>query len=215
GFLFAMKAWQLITHDPSSPTYRRLREPLAGPRDAYGLFRPTREVRAAWLRTLEVARRLGARLLLFQCPARFTPTPEHVANLRAFFTMAERELGGRGGELRFLWEPRGRWTPEQAGAVAAELGLVPVYDPLAAGAPAWPPGGPAGAGGVPPLAYFRLHGIGGYRYRYTDEDLERLLRRCREAEAAGAGEVFVLFNNVSMLEDARRFRRLLDSASAP
>jgi uncharacterized protein YecE (DUF72 family) len=28
GFEFAMKAWQLITHEPSSPTYRKLRMDL-------------------------------------------------------------------------------------------------------------------------------------------------------------------------------------------
>ncbi|MBX5465251.1 MAG: DUF72 domain-containing protein, partial [Clostridia bacterium] len=212
GFLFAMKAWQLITHDPSSPTYRRLREPLEGPPEAYGLFRPTAEVRRAWLRTREVARRLGARLLLFQAPARFDPVPEHVARLRAFFRLTEAERDG----LLFLWEPRGRWTPALVGALAAELDLLPVTDPLAPGAPPWPPGGPrrgaTAAGwrrGVPRLAYFRLHGVGGYRYRYTDADLERLAERCRQAEEAGAEEVLVLFNNTAMLEDARRFRARL------
>lgn len=213
GFLFAMKVWQLITHDSSSPTYRRLREPLEGPPGAYGFFRPTPEVRSAWLRTLEVARHLGAYLLLFQCPARFTPTPEHIDHLRAFFHAVE----GERDELFFLWEPRGRWTPELVGALSAELGLIPVYDPLAPGAPdrspglPGPPGGtgrPTAGGartGVPRLTYFRLHGIGGYRYRYTDKDLERLRERCRQELERGAEQVFVLFNNVSMLEDARRF----------
>ena len=28
-FIFCMKAWQLITHTPASPTYRRLRSPIA------------------------------------------------------------------------------------------------------------------------------------------------------------------------------------------
>ncbi|MFQ5896116.1 MAG: DUF72 domain-containing protein, partial [Nitrospinota bacterium] len=28
SFEFAVKAWQLITHPPSSPTYRRLRKPV-------------------------------------------------------------------------------------------------------------------------------------------------------------------------------------------
>jgi len=28
GFEFTMKAWQLITHEPRSPTYRRLREKI-------------------------------------------------------------------------------------------------------------------------------------------------------------------------------------------
>jgi len=50
--------------------------------------------------------------------------------------------------------------------------------------------------------YYRLHGRDGYRYRYTDTDLQTLAGRC-------AGEVYVLFNNIAMWEDARRFAALL------
>ncbi len=49
GFEFALKAWQLITHEPTSPTYRRLRKKI-GPTETayYGHFRPTVEVFEAW-----------------------------------------------------------------------------------------------------------------------------------------------------------------------
>ncbi len=48
GFVFSLKAWQLITHTPASPTYRRLKTPVPPERHAaYGSFRPTAEVRAA------------------------------------------------------------------------------------------------------------------------------------------------------------------------
>jgi uncharacterized protein YecE (DUF72 family) len=54
------------------------------------------------------------------------------------------------------------------------------------------------------LRYFRLHGIGGYRHRYTAEELERLhLLPPKEALTC------CLFNNVSMFEDARRFQEAL------
>jgi uncharacterized protein YecE (DUF72 family) len=44
-FQFCMKAWQLITHTAASPTYRRLRSPLAAnDRDAVGSFRQTKQV---------------------------------------------------------------------------------------------------------------------------------------------------------------------------
>src|SRR5919205_4518702 len=51
-FEFTLKAWQLVTHDATSPTYRRLRRPLsdAERRDA-GSFRLTPIVREAWRRT--------------------------------------------------------------------------------------------------------------------------------------------------------------------
>jgi uncharacterized protein YecE (DUF72 family) len=191
GFRFAMKAWQLITHPPSSPTYRRLREPLPGPPDAFGWFRPTPEVREAWRRTLEVARELGAEVVVLQCPASFTPTDPHVADLRAFCSAAPRD------GVVLAWEPRGAWPLRLVEELCRELDLVHCVDPFVARE-------------VPgPLAYYRLHGRGGYRYRYTDDDLAELRRRCLAALGAGAREVWAMFNNVAMLEDARRFRALL------
>ena len=57
GFEFALKAWQLITHEASSPTYRRLREELSPQqRREAGAFRQNPTVMYAWRRTLECAR---------------------------------------------------------------------------------------------------------------------------------------------------------------
>ncbi|HXF56011.1 MAG TPA: DUF72 domain-containing protein [Actinomycetota bacterium] len=194
GFVHTMKAWQLITHSPASPTYRRLREPLRGSPDAYGSFRPTPEVQEAWRRTLEVALALEARVVVFQCPASFRPTERHVADLRGFFERAPRD------GLALAWEPRGGWPPELVRELCVELDLVHCVDPFS---------GREVHGG---FAYWRLHGVGGYRYRYTDDDLRALLGRCREALEAGRAPVYVLFNNLAMLEDARRFRALLREA---
>src|SRR3954452_22427189 len=104
GFEFALKAWQLVTHLSSSPTYRRLKRPLTEEqREGAGFFRPTEAVRDAWEVTRECARALKARAVLFQCPASFKPTTENVENLRRFFDGVER------GRLVFAWEPRGGW----------------------------------------------------------------------------------------------------------
>jgi len=188
GFEFTLKAWQLITHEPSSPTYRRLRMEIpAGKRDRYGSFRPTDEVSAAWERTREIADALSARIVLFQCPASFTPTEEHVANMRAFFGSLDR------GGLIFVWEPRGKWADEEVKALCRELDLVHCVD-LFKRQPAYGD-----------FAYFRLHGVTGYRYRYTDEDLRRLLGWCQKFD-----KVYCLFNNVSMWEDALRMRGLVE-----
>jgi uncharacterized protein YecE (DUF72 family) len=51
---------------------------------------------------------------------------------------------------------------------------------------------------APVSCYFRLYGIGGYRYRYWDEGLERLAEWCE-------GRTFCLFNNMNMAKDADRF----------
>lgn len=75
GFEFTLKAWQLITHTPKSPTYRRLRTPVpAGREGNFGSFKPTDEVFEAWRRTREIATLLRTRVVVFQCPASFAPT---------------------------------------------------------------------------------------------------------------------------------------------
>ncbi|MHC4573974.1 MAG: DUF72 domain-containing protein [Planctomycetota bacterium] len=55
-FEFTLKAWQLVTHEPSSPTYRRLKIPLSETqKKQLGAFRWTDAVRRAWQKTLEIA----------------------------------------------------------------------------------------------------------------------------------------------------------------
>ncbi len=180
GFEFALKAWQLITHPSTSPTYRRLREKI-GPAKRYGFFRPTDEVFAAWDRTADLATALEARLVVFQCPASLTPTAEHFDNMRAFFHRARRD------SLVFLWEPRGEWEDHDIARLCRGLDLVHCVDPFKRQ--------PVTGG----LAYFRLHGIRGYRSQYSDDDLSRLVEWC-----AGYENAYCLFNNMSMLEDATR-----------
>ena len=187
-FEFALKAWQLITHEPTSPTYRKAELRIAAEkRDRYGSFRPTDEVFSAWERTREIAQALEARVVVFQSPASFTPTEEHIANMRAFFREAER------GRMIFAWEPRGEWGDEEIEGLCRELDLIHCVDPFKR-LPVY---------GAP--AYFRLHGITGYRYRYTDEDLGQLLEWCRRFK-----EAYCLFNNTSMWEDALRMKGLVE-----
>jgi uncharacterized protein YecE (DUF72 family) len=197
GFEFTLKAWQLITHEATSPTYRRLREELSQQqRREAGAFHLNATVMYAWRRTLECARTLGSRWVLFQCPARFAPTRANKANLRRFFHEIKPELLSSNGArlLECVWEPRGEWEAEDVRELCEEVGLVHGVDPFHQS----PLAGPFG--------YFRLHGRTGYRYRYSDQDLEQL------REMAGKhASCYVLFNNISMLEDARRFQRLARS----
>jgi len=187
GFEFTVKAWQLITHEPTSPTYRRLKTPIPEPQKAlYGSFRPTDDVFEAWSRTVSVARALEARVVVFQCPVRFTSTKQHTENLRVFFRTADR------AGFVMAWEPRGDWPPALIRDLCQELDLVHVADPLKQA--------PQSEG----IRYFRLHGLTGYRYLHTDEDLRAIATQC----ISGA-PTYVLFNNLFMAEDALRFRRLL------
>ncbi len=196
-FEFTLKAWQVITHEATSPTYRRLREKLSDQqRRQAGAFRLNSTVMMAWERTLECARLLGSSLILFQCPARFTPTEEHKTNLRSFFCEVRRSKASThsGGGPTLVWEPRGAWTPEEVRELCDELSLVHGGDPFAQTLP------------ERGLGYLRLHGRSGFRYHYTDGDLADLLTLARQHSPC-----YVLFNNISMLEDARRFRALASS----
>jgi len=94
-------------------------------RDRYGGFRPTPEVIEAWERTRAVALTLEAPIVVFQCPASFTPTLEHIAHLRTFFERVER------AGLLFAWEPRGNWPEETVAALCRDLDLIHCVDPFA------------------------------------------------------------------------------------
>lgn len=188
GFEFTLKAWQLITHEASSPTYRRLRRPLgAEERRACGGLRTTPVVLGAWERTLECARLLRASAVLLQCPRSFRATPENADRLRGFCTTVARPEG-----VRLLWEPRGAWPAELVRDLCRELGLVHVVDPL------------ADTTVTPEQTYLRLHGVTGARHVHTDAELAAVA-----GALPAAGTAYVLFNNLPRVDDARRFRALL------
>lgn len=188
-FEFTLKAWQLITHRPSSPTYQRLSHPIpeGSRRDAYGSFKPTPETFKAWKDTLDVARALEAEVVVFQSPSSFGPGPKNMAQMRKFFSTIERD------GLKMAWEPHGQWTLEEAGKLCRELDLLHVVDPLQ---------GREKAGSV---IYWRLHGIGSYRHRYTDQELGKVVTMLHKSKKKKA---YVLFNNIHMWEDAQRFLQI-------
>jgi uncharacterized protein YecE (DUF72 family) len=187
-FRFCMKAWQLITHTPASPTYRRLKSAVSPTeRDLYGSFRSTEQVWLAWQRTKEIAEILRAEVIVFQCPKSFLPTAENIHNLTKFFEQIDR------GHHSFAWEPRGDdWSASLVRDLCAENKLVHCVDPFQSD----PVYGDS--------LYWRLHGKSGYRYRYTDEDLTVLDAKL-VAHAQVPGPNYLLFNNIYSKEDAIRF----------
>jgi uncharacterized protein YecE (DUF72 family) len=187
-FRFCMKAWQLITHTPASPTYRRLKAAVSSTeRDLYGNFRPTEQVWWAWQRTKEIAEILRAEVIVFQCPKSFLPHRENIRNISAFFQQIDR------GSHIFAWEPRGdEWNPALIRDLCVENNLLHCVDPFQSE--------PVYGNSL----YWRLHGRSGYRYRYTDEDLAILDAKLR-AQADVPGPNYILFNNIYAKEDAIRF----------
>src|ERR1051326_9234316 len=87
AFEFTIKAWQLITHAASSPTYKRVTAKLSETElHECGGFQSTGIVHEAWLTSRACAEALQAKCILFQCPASFTPTGRNIGNLRKFFS---------------------------------------------------------------------------------------------------------------------------------
>ena len=190
-FEFTLKAWQLVTHDATSPTYRRLKRPLTSEERAQvGSFRLNAVTVDAWDRTLRAARLLRATAVLLQCPRSFRPTDANVERLRAFATNVERPPG-----VRILWEPRGPWPTDLLRELCTDLDLVHVVDPF------------VDTTVTPEQTYFRLHGTTGARHVYSDEELEQLRAMLPDPRTAIA-PAYVMFNNLPRVGDARRFQRL-------
>lgn len=183
-FEFTLKAWQLITHLPVSPTYRKGHIKIVpGTENNYGFFRPSDEVRQAWQATENIARALEARVIVFQCPPGFHETDENVNNMKSFFAPLKHS------GFTFAWEPRGQWKEATIKTLCSDLGIVHCVDPMEKESLCGRP------------QYFRLHGGPRYQHRFTEEELGGLLDRI------GNEEAYVLFNNLNMLQDALTFER--------
>ena len=187
GFEFTIKAWQLVTHESSSPTYRRLKRPLPEEdRGQVGGFRTTPAVLRAWDRTLECAQVLRATAVLLQCPRSFRPTPQNVERMRAFLGTVARPSG------RLLWEPRGEWPASLLLELCRDLDLVHVVDPLQTETV------------TPEQTYYRLHGATGPRHVHSLGEL-----RTVRGLVVGRPSPYVLFNNMPRVGDAERFLDML------
>ena len=204
-FIFNMKAWQVITHPPGSPTWRRLRSEPPGNKKNYGLLKPTEENFSAWRRSLDIARILRARLIVLQTPPSFGYSDEHVNWVNIFFSRAVIEANQLG--VLVGWEPRGSWRDalETVKEIVCKHGVIHIVDPLR----------------LDPVIcekqtvlYFRLHGLGGkevnYRYKYRDNDLVLLANKLSNylETHKDLEEVYVMFNNIYMLDDGIRFRQI-------
>ena len=194
-FEFVLKAWQLITHDGKSPTYRRLKKKLSErEKQEAGYFRSTSIVKEAWEVTLASAKALEARSILFQCPASFKQTQENISNLEEFFSSINR--GKHHEQLNFCWEPRGDWDSSVIKGICETLGLWHAVDPFLAESV------------TQDKLYFRLHGRSGWRYEYDESELRELAAMLPETRTESR-VAYVFFNNSRMTQDAVRFQAII------
>lgn len=184
-FHFTAKAFQGITHSPSSPTFKRTKGFTLT--EKHGLLKPTGENLKLWQEFLDAVKPLKPEVIVIQTPPSLRPE-RHIYD---FFTAAHP------GGILLAWEPRGETLKDLTLIQkVAELGVIIAVDPLKKPPP---PGD---------THYFRLHGLGprevNYRYKYTEDDLRKLASLVKRLKTA-----YVMFNNVYMYDDATAFKSLL------
>jgi len=201
-FALAFKAFQGLTHPLSSPTWRRTKlssEEKQRFQGQVGCLKLNPTTEAFLQKTLEMARRVSARFVLFQLPRNCEKEKEGFAD----FFSALRGLSGESKKLSFGLEIR--WQDRKLlEDLFQGFGIIPVFDPLLFSEYLEP-------FRDLPLLYFRLHGaLEGGRLNYHKCYEEEELLRLRELTSKlGAREVFILFNNIYMHQDALRFKALL------
>jgi len=196
-FTYTMKAWQAITHPPSSPTWRKsgLKVPSES-QEKYGHLKPTKENYEAWERTLEIAKALRCPVLVLQMPPSFVKSSENVSNIKTFLNTIERPQGLVIG-IEFRHDS---WDIGTIRELCEELNLIHIVDPFKQDL----------ATTFGQVVYYRLHGLGkrAYVYDYSDEELKQLYEKwVRPYEKEKT--VYVLFNNTNMANDALDFKKIL------
>ncbi|MEM0020774.1 MAG: DUF72 domain-containing protein [Fervidicoccaceae archaeon] len=196
----SMKVWQVVTHPPESPTWKKIKKlPEDGERSNYGYLKPTEENFTALKLSLFQAKELGAFAAILQTPPSMPYNLGHLENITEFFRNALSMFSREG--ILLVWEPRGAYAEDvRFLEKISDLGVVICSDVLKRGMLV-----------ENDVIYTRLHGLGekevNYAYKYTNEDLERLKRIVLKYLENGK-KVYVLFNNVYMLDDAVRFKKL-------
>ncbi len=197
-FIFNIKVFQGMTHDCSSPTWRRYSKRLSErEKKMVGSLR-LNDLTLGWIRTyVKFASILRAKVLVVQTPAKFSAKPENVKQARSFFERFIDILREENIDTWVGWEPRGDWLkkPSTLEDVFSSFDrLVHIVDPFFYE--------PAVSRGI---AYFRLHGKPylNYRYEYSEEDLDFLMEKIDEI-TGHASEIYLMFNNVYMDKDAMR-----------
>ncbi|MBS7609780.1 DUF72 domain-containing protein [Candidatus Bathyarchaeota archaeon] len=201
GFEFTMKAFQGLTHPTTSPTWRRAGfKPDPSMASRIGFLKPSEENFLFWEKTRHIAKVLGAKIIVIQCPPTFAYSEGSVSDLRSFFNSIRRD-----GLLLALELRNPSWSLERTKRLLEELSLILALDPFKMSPMVSKDG----------ILYYRLHGLGPrpYAYRYTEEDMRRLYFDFVRPFLKVDKEIYVLWNNISMAHDAKLFLELYGSIS--
>lgn len=205
NFIFSFKVFQGLTHNKSSPTWRRYSGKIT---EEEMINVGDLKVNEYTMKYIEImakfAKILESSVVVVQTPSSFKPTKENISNAELFFDAFTRVLQRENAKAIIGWEPRGTWlkNPDSILQLISDNDHVihvtdPMYhDPVK----------------LSKTLYFRLHGKPylNYRYKYTDGDFRLLIGKIRDFLDQGIKEIYVMFNNVNMINDAKTFQEFLN-----
>lgn len=199
----SLKIFQGITHESKSPTWKRYKgNDFEDIKEYVGSLRLNEVTKKFWEHMFQLARILSSSVMLLQTPSSFKPSKTNMENV-------ERTLEYINGLRRDIntilaWEPRGDWLKKENLEYIKKLVSeyewlthttdIFFHEPIIGGK----------------FAYLRLHGKPylNYKYQYTREDFEELIRKIEGLESEGVESIYLLFNNVAMVNDAKDFKNL-------
>ncbi len=209
NFELTFKVFQGLTHPSSSPTWRKYRGRLDPDKAKFvGNLQLNKFTEEIMLNMVEIAKTLRSPVMVVQTPKRFDYSKENVERAVKFFKRFDELLNKENVNSLIGWEPRGNWL-EKSDSIRETCMEIPrlihVTDPFF-NEPAV----------VKDLVYFRLHGKPhlNYKYRYTKEDYKELYEKIMSVMNRGNVEsVYVMFNNIKMLDNAREFEKFIKEES--
>ncbi|MEM3383153.1 MAG: DUF72 domain-containing protein [Nitrososphaerales archaeon] len=200
-FIFNVKAFQGMTHPISSPTWKKAgKQKPVEKIENYGHLKPNDQNFECWTNTVKICKALNARVCVVQLPPSFICNEENAKNIVEFFKNVERPFTIAIEVRHRSWDEHREMLKQSLKKIDA----IHIVDPLV----------------KKPflkseIGYYRLHGLSknlDYKYQYRDEDFLKLLE---EIKRIGCQESFVMFNNLTMREDATRFKVLVKEGFLP
>ncbi|MEM0379514.1 MAG: DUF72 domain-containing protein [Nanopusillaceae archaeon] len=193
NFEFTFKAFQGITHDTKSQTWKKANIDYKKLEGKVGFLRPTKEVFEFWEKMMEIKEILNSKIIVIQLPKSFIDNEENIKNAFEFFSSIKKEI-------KIAIELRG-WKKENIKKVCEEFNLIQITD-INFEYPAL----------IKETGYYRLHGKYNekriiYNYKYSEEELKKIYEKIRELSHK---ECYVMFNNSYMYNDAKKFLEIIN-----
>lgn len=144
---------------------------------------------------LEISKALKSDIILIQTPASFKAEEYNIKNLVNFLSRFRKQA------INIAWEPRGKsWKEEIVKEICKKANIIHCVDPFRNSPQYF---------STKKIAYFRLHGLGKptmYNYKFSKNELTKLKKIISNLNAK---EVYVLFNNIFMYENALEFKEIV------